>query len=171
MPEIGSWEQLYETYSNMLPEEKGQFLQAVAQSLSADMLFRIAASMRPIEGRRYIDLVFSDLWRWFSPLYAREAIRIVRANRWHTDQEMEAELTRRVETRTELANVHMRELVKTQFKIERDRKPAKTERDADIYRLRTEDPKKWSWERLGKRFQITADAARKAFKRFKKRID
>jgi hypothetical protein len=47
----------------------------------------------------------------------------------------------------------------------RDRKPAPETlaRNAELHRLRTENPKKWSWKRLGTHFEITESAARFAF--------
>jgi hypothetical protein len=52
----------------------------------------------------------------------------------------------------------------------RRRRPGKrnTDRDAEIVRLRDADPKKWSWGRLGLHFHISRDAARKAYKHYKR---
>jgi hypothetical protein len=43
------------------------------------------------------------------------------------------------------------------------------DRDAEIVRLRDEDKRRWSWKALGARFDITREAARKAYTRCKRR--
>jgi ribosomal 50S subunit-associated protein YjgA (DUF615 family) len=47
--------------------------------------------------------------------------------------------------------------------------PDTIHQEAEIHRLRTEDPKKWSWKVLGKRFGMSKSGAQNAFKRHVKR--
>jgi uncharacterized coiled-coil DUF342 family protein len=43
------------------------------------------------------------------------------------------------------------------------------QQDAKIYRLRTEDKKRWPWKKLGRHFAMTGSGARKAFERHQQR--
>jgi Mitochondrial ribosomal protein subunit L20 len=54
-------------------------------------------------------------------------------------------------------------------KKKRDPKPRNRARNQEIIRLRDSDPKKWSWARLGKKYGMSKDAARQAYKAEKKR--
>jgi hypothetical protein len=55
---------------------------------------------------------------------------------------------------------------------DRNRKPdpETVKQDAEIHRLRTADPKRWSWKKLGNRFGMTEAGARQASKRHDRRL-
>jgi hypothetical protein len=54
----------------------------------------------------------------------------------------------------------------------RDRRsdPETIQQDTEIYRLRAENEKLWSWQRLGKEFGMSRNGAKEAYQRHQKRL-
>jgi hypothetical protein len=152
---------------SLLPDdEKLVFIDMIASQVTAETAFRMVSRFSLPELERFTEMVRSELLFNLFPVMQDEARRLAREQPRLSDEEFDRLFRERIKQSMETYNKEIYELAAAKLKEQRDRKsdPEIVRRNVEICDLRKQDPKKWSYGMLGKKYDMTKQAIKAILK-------
>jgi hypothetical protein len=153
---------LLDLYHTLPDESRMEFLRLLGTCSTAKVPVLICKELPPEEQDRYARFIHEAFWRTLFPLLVREAVRRAKASPGITDADLETHCNQVLD---EYGRQQHR-LTEAKFKQQRDRKSDQenVRRNVEICALRQQDKRKWSLQKLARKYDVSVRAISKILK-------